>query len=198
LCWCGVPFNLLIKEYRRERGLSQEALAEQLAVEPATVGRWERGATKPDAATQASILGLLRPRSGMDWPLRLMIESTPALMQLFLPDTKILAASPGFGALQKMSGADMAGRLDVHDFTPAMLVEHERHGGVEAVLRAAALSAGYHPWLASAPTNNTGRDLLLSFVSRRIMLDDGTYAILSTSTIVDDLIPDAPFRVVWE
>ena len=39
-----------LKQLRRERGLTQEQLAEQLGVNPRTVSRWETARTMPDFA----------------------------------------------------------------------------------------------------------------------------------------------------
>jgi DNA-binding transcriptional regulator YiaG len=44
----GTPdFSIMVKEVRRQLGLSQEALAQELRVSYATINRWENGKTSP-------------------------------------------------------------------------------------------------------------------------------------------------------
>ena len=44
----GTPdFSIIVKEVRRQLGLSQEALAQELRVSYATINRWENGKTAP-------------------------------------------------------------------------------------------------------------------------------------------------------
>jgi len=40
-------FSFIVKEVRRQLGLSQEALAQELGVSYATIHRWENGKTTP-------------------------------------------------------------------------------------------------------------------------------------------------------
>ena len=40
-------FSIIVKEVRRQLGLSQEALAQELRVSYATINRWENGKTAP-------------------------------------------------------------------------------------------------------------------------------------------------------
>ena len=40
--------NTRLKDYRLDRGLTQDALAKELGVDPITVSRWETGARKID------------------------------------------------------------------------------------------------------------------------------------------------------
>ena len=40
-------FSTMVKEIRRQLGLSQEALAQELSVSYATINRWENGKTTP-------------------------------------------------------------------------------------------------------------------------------------------------------
>jgi len=40
-------FSVMVKEVRRQLGLSQEALAQELRVSYATINRWEKGKTAP-------------------------------------------------------------------------------------------------------------------------------------------------------
>ena len=44
----GTPdFSITVKKVRRQLGLSQEALAQELSVSYATINRWENGKTTP-------------------------------------------------------------------------------------------------------------------------------------------------------
>jgi transcriptional regulator with XRE-family HTH domain len=191
-----MDFHVLVRQYRRETGLSQEDLAGRLGVEVSTVSRWERGLSLPGAVTYSRVTSIMRPRAGIDWQFRQMIKTTPSLMQMFLPCTRVLAASVAFQRMQRMSESEVAGLYDVRDFPPELVAEHEKHGGVERVFKTAKVSVGRHPWLATAPTNRTGEDIMLRFVSQRIALDDGTPAIVSTS---ERIAPGerVPFQVEW-
>jgi transcriptional regulator with XRE-family HTH domain len=191
-----LDLKTLLKKYRYEHGLTQERLSEILGTDVTTVSRWERGVTKPSPTTHAKLLALCRPRAGIDWQLRRIIETTPTMMQLFLPNTMVLAASLEFQKLQKMSASDVVGLLDIKDFPPELVAEHEVFGGVEQVFINAQTSRGIHDWLASAPTNKSGEDVMLQFASQRVILDDSSCAIVSTSRVVgpQDRIP---FQVEW-
>jgi transcriptional regulator with XRE-family HTH domain len=189
-------FSDSLKRYRREKELSQEEFAALLSVDVRTVGRWERGISLPNAVTYARVTNILRPRCGIDRQLRQFIASAHGMIQLFLPSTKMLAASTEFQRLQRMSASEVVGLYDVNDFPAELIEEHERLGGIETVFRNAQQSAGLHRWYATAPTNRTGRDILLRFQSQRIILDDDSIAILSTS----EMVPKAEgiaFEVVW-
>ncbi len=43
----ALNFSMMVKEVRRQLGLSQESLAQQLGVSYATIHRWENGKTTP-------------------------------------------------------------------------------------------------------------------------------------------------------
>ena len=58
-----------IREARADKGWKQKELAAQVAVEPITVSRWERGATTPDL----DVLGLVADATGK--PLSYFVES---------------------------------------------------------------------------------------------------------------------------
>ncbi len=40
-------FSIIVKEVRKQLGLSQEALAQEIGVSYATIHRWENGKTSP-------------------------------------------------------------------------------------------------------------------------------------------------------
>lgn len=42
-----MDFGLVVKQVRRELGLSQEQLARELSISFSTVNRWENGKTRP-------------------------------------------------------------------------------------------------------------------------------------------------------
>ena len=65
-----------IANYRKERGLTQEELAEKCSVTPQAVSKWENGLTSPDISllpllgevfgcTTDELLGVERPRTAM-------------------------------------------------------------------------------------------------------------------------------------
>jgi hypothetical protein len=103
--------------------------------------------------------------------------------------------SPPIVQISGLSQSELVGLFDVFDMTPELVAEHEAYGGLERVLKDCAASSGPHPWLATAPTNGTGTDLRLYYTSRRVVLDDGTVAALTSMRIVSDDEDLPPFRV---
>ena len=68
-----MSFSELLKQCRKQKGISQAELASKLGVTQQAVGKWESGKSSPDPATVARIaeilsttadflLGLYRPR----------------------------------------------------------------------------------------------------------------------------------------
>ena len=57
------PFRLFIAEWREDKGLTQQQLADRLGTSDVTVSRWETGARKPDADAQQAIAEAL----GIEW-----------------------------------------------------------------------------------------------------------------------------------
>ena len=51
----GTDYPALIKEVRKQLGLSQEDLARRLGVSLATVNRWENGQSKPSKLAKAQV-----------------------------------------------------------------------------------------------------------------------------------------------
>jgi len=51
----GTDYPALIKEIRKQLGLSQEDLARRLGVSLATVNRWENGQSKPSKLAKAQV-----------------------------------------------------------------------------------------------------------------------------------------------
>lgn len=56
-------FGLRLSALRRERGLSQQALADALSVTRQAVSNWERGQTTPDLGTMEALCRVLE----VDW-----------------------------------------------------------------------------------------------------------------------------------
>jgi len=65
----------LVKEIRRQLGLSQEDLARELGVSFATVNRWENGQVKPSKLAQAQLNAFCAKRVGEG---RLKLSGFPA------------------------------------------------------------------------------------------------------------------------
>lgn len=61
------PFRLFLAEWREEKGLTQQQLADRLGTTDMTVSRWETGKRKPDINAQAAIAQAM----GMDDPIDL-------------------------------------------------------------------------------------------------------------------------------
>ena len=56
----GSSLGEKLKRYRRIRGQSIERLAEELGVDPTTLGRWERGVTMPGIRQRKALSAFLR------------------------------------------------------------------------------------------------------------------------------------------
>ncbi len=65
--------NHRLKKYRTDRGLTQDALAKELGVDPITVSRWETGARKIDD----SLLPAVSEKTGIP-----RVELRPDLAEL--------------------------------------------------------------------------------------------------------------------
>ena len=55
-----MPMNVMIREKRKEVGLTQEQIAEYLGVSAPAVNKWEKGATYPDISLLPALARLLR------------------------------------------------------------------------------------------------------------------------------------------
>lgn len=180
-----------IKTYRREHRLSQERCAEILGVEPTTISRWERGVVIPAPSTQARIYSVIKPRTGFDAQIRRIIEASPCLMQLLLPNTQILAVSPAYEHFARSPASEIVGTLEIHDFGERVIADFERAGGVERVLETAESCSGSDIWLPNDFSNRSGQTMHLHFSAQRVFLDDGRAAFVETCVIMDD---DAEYR----
>ena len=68
------PFKLFIAEWREEKGLTQQQLADRLGTSDVTVSRWETKARQPDLKAQAAIAEAL----GIEPPDLLRDPDTPS------------------------------------------------------------------------------------------------------------------------
>ena len=83
-----MSFSELLKQCRKQKGISQAELASKLGVTQQAVGKWESGKSSPDPATVARIaeilsttadflLGLYRPVSNVTTPRSVSSATTP-------------------------------------------------------------------------------------------------------------------------
>jgi len=72
----GYPY--LMKEVRKQLGLSQEDLARKLGVSLATVNRWENGLSKPSKLAKAQVDAFCEKMTKQG-SLKLPVEATTAL-----------------------------------------------------------------------------------------------------------------------
>ena len=82
-----MSFSELLKQCRKQKGISQAELASKLGVTQQAVGKWESGKSSPDPATVARIaeilsttadflLGLYRPVSNAATPRGALFSAT--------------------------------------------------------------------------------------------------------------------------
>ncbi|MDY4783902.1 helix-turn-helix transcriptional regulator, partial [Pygmaiobacter massiliensis] len=55
-----MPLNAVVREKRKELGLTQEQVADYLGVTAPAVHKWEKGATYPDVALLPALARLLK------------------------------------------------------------------------------------------------------------------------------------------
>ena len=90
--WTDFPAGL--RRVRVSSGLTQSDLAEMLAVDQATISRWERGAQMPDAEMQGKLRDILfRGRAISDARLTHFVRSAYGLMALISADGEFVAVS---------------------------------------------------------------------------------------------------------
>jgi len=109
-------WSVLIRSYRKENGLKQDALAYLLGVDQTTISRWEREIDTPSVALQKRLRDLFwkREDSVIDGAVR-MIRSSPARASLVVPGTKIIEISEAQAVFFHSSSGDMRGCL-MRDF----------------------------------------------------------------------------------
>lgn len=55
-----MPLNIVIREKRKEVGLTQEEIADYLGVSAPAVSKWEKGSTSPDITLLPALARLLK------------------------------------------------------------------------------------------------------------------------------------------
>lgn len=85
---------LLIRSYRKDKGLKQDALAYLLKVDQTTISRWERGIDAPSLAMQKRLRDLFwkREDSALSTASR-MVRSSFSRAAIVAPGTRILEVS---------------------------------------------------------------------------------------------------------
>lgn len=82
-----------IKRYRKRNGIKQEAFAEMMSVDQATVSRWENGRLEPSLMNQRLIHDLIYQGSRSDRALFSFIEHMPCISAIFDEDGEAIVAS---------------------------------------------------------------------------------------------------------
>ena len=103
---------ILLKSYRREKGLKQEALAYMLNVDQTTISRWERGKDNPSLAIEKRLRDLFwkKEDSALDAAVR-MVRSSPLRATIVLPGTRIVEISDPYADYHGFSRQEMKGNL---------------------------------------------------------------------------------------
>lgn len=107
-----------IRRFRRLRAIKQNALAEQLGVDQATVSRWESGRQVPDLGMQRRLRALMRGAEPRDEVLlKHWIDTALGYTMLTDAQRTILAASPSFCVLHEVAAPEIVGMSAVPTFT---------------------------------------------------------------------------------
>ncbi|MDE1148817.1 MAG: helix-turn-helix transcriptional regulator [Azospirillaceae bacterium] len=172
-----------LRRLRRVRGLKQGHVADLLGVTQATVSRWERGQTAPDADHADRIHRLLdqalaQAQPGHDGALKRLVRHSTLPVHLICDRShRLLAASPSREAEWTMAASTMLGVPLLPYATPQILAAE-----------AGLADAGWYERPDSVldlETETNGRADLLIRRSRmrweRITLEDGTAGRLVTT-----------------
>lgn len=107
-----------IRRFRRLRAIKQNALAEQLGVDQATVSRWESGRQVPDLGMQRRLRALMRGAEPRDEVLlKHWIDTALGYTMLTDAERTIVAASPSFCVLHEVAASEVVGMSAVPIFT---------------------------------------------------------------------------------
>lgn len=110
-----------LRRFRRLRAIKQNALAEQLGVDQATVSRWESGRQIPDLGMQRRLRALMRGAGPRDEVLlKHWIDTALGYTTLTDAQRTILAASPSFCVLHEVAPSEIVGMSAVPSFTEEM------------------------------------------------------------------------------
>ncbi len=106
---------VLMRTYRKENGLKQEALAYQLNVDQTTISRWERGVDAPSLAMQKRLRDLFwkREDSALDAAVR-MVRAAPGRAAIVVPGTQVIEVSDTQAERYQTTAVEMKGRLMRH------------------------------------------------------------------------------------
>jgi len=107
---------VLMRTYRKENGLKQEALAYQLNVDQTTISRWERGIDTPSLAMQKRLRDLFwkREDSALEAAMR-MVKASFGREAIVAPGTKIIEVSEPQAERYNTHPTEMRGKL-MRDF----------------------------------------------------------------------------------
>ena len=133
------PIGLALRQFRRERALSQEAVAAALGVNQSMISKWESGRERPSLANERSIWKLIgeKPIAERLEGLVEAIVSMPMSVALFDGSGRLVAESPVRAAWT--GGAGIRDLLTAQDHA-----NFARFGGLETVLSRPGLSFSYH------------------------------------------------------
>ena len=103
-------FGRRLRIARRAQGMKQAALADLLAVDQATISRWEAGVQVPLPSVQAAAFGFVMPQRPLDDALRRLIESSAASVHLIEDISHVcLAYSPARAREWSVSNRTLVG-----------------------------------------------------------------------------------------
>jgi DNA-binding XRE family transcriptional regulator len=179
-----------LRRYRREKSLTQEQLSLLLDVEVSTLSRWERGLLRPSVVLQSRIIRMIPPRQNADDMLRRSIETSPIPAQLMLPSTRILATSESLAIALQQPLSELNATDDVLTWDDWLLDQHANMGGHEYLYRNTENMVS--SWVSPDPK----KPKVLSCMSQRVRLDDGTPAVVVSSHVVPDGLPLIPLSIV--
>lgn len=142
-----IDWAKLIRNYRREKRLTQISFSEILGVDQATVSRWERGSQVPDIPTQSKVLSMVFPDHGALLSLIQAVRYAHGYMSVIRHDGIVLAMSQAMTAV----AAQFIGHIGPEGFPYLSLNEPEEKWGIQQIfcednLWGIGIAAGHAVW----------------------------------------------------
>ncbi|MGB0683890.1 MAG: helix-turn-helix domain-containing protein [Magnetovibrionaceae bacterium] len=124
---------VLIRSYRQQQGLKQDALAYFLQVDQTTISRWERGVDTPSIAMQKRLRDLMYTGqdSALETALRI-VRASPGRASIVLPGARIVDVSKSqaehFGSSPQEMKGNFMWQYYGRDYYEEYMLPLARHG----------------------------------------------------------------------
>jgi transcriptional regulator with XRE-family HTH domain len=171
---------VLLRAFRREQSMTQEALSELLEVSPKTISRWERGVDRPSLAKEAQLRRVMAAdRGGVDAALLRAFESSTGVVVMIDDQMRGLASSVGHANFYEYKTNTYIGQ-DIERSIPENAFEIFRSCGGPRRLLTHSLGFSLVLHREADQINRTGLSQCIHYITAPLVLDDGRRIWLST------------------